>query len=195
MTVRQQWGVVLAVTLALAGGGFVVTRRLGDELFPISVGSVAPDFRARVIDTNPTTAPASSHEVPQRMRALSDYRGEVILLNLWATWCEPCRWEMPAIQRLHAAFADKGLKVVAVSIDEPGSVEAIREFVREHALTFEILHDPTGAVVRAYQTTGIPETFVIDRRGMIRKKDIGPRHWDSAPNRALVAQLLAEPAS
>jgi len=182
MTVKQQWGVVLGVVLLLGGGLLAATRYLGDEIFPVSVGSAAPAFAAQTLDA------------PGRTKTLADYKGQVVLLNVWATWCGPCRVEMPSMQALHEAYGPKGLKIVAVSIDDPGAEETIRAFAREYGLTFEILHDPSGAIQKSYQTTGVPETFVLGRDGVIRKKVIGAADWDSPPNRALVAQLLGVPA-
>ena len=179
MTARQQWGVVAAVVALLGVGLWVATRVLGDELFPVTIGSAAPAFTASVIDS-----------APPRERTLADYRGRTVLLNVWATWCLPCREEMPSMQALHDSFASDGLAVVAVSIDDPGSERAIREFAREYGLTFDILHDPEGDIRRSYQTTGVPETFLIDAGGRIVRKQIGAADWNSSHNRALVAGLL-----
>jgi peroxiredoxin len=181
VTTRQQWAVVLGIVAVLAGALVAATRLLGDELFPVGVGSPAPAFSARTL-----TAPAVT-------RTLDDYRGQVVLLNVWATWCGPCRVEMPSIERLHRAYAPQGLRVVAVSIDDPGMEERVRAFAGELGLTFEILHDPGRAIDRAYQVTGYPETFVIGSDGVIRKKVIGPDEWDSPANRRLVASLLGVP--
>lgn len=183
MTVRQQWAFVGLVVLVLGGGLFAATRVLDDELFPVTVGSKAPDFHAMTLDGVPAT------------KSIADYRGDVVLLNLWATWCVPCRTEMPSIQALHDRFGARGLKVVAVSIDNPGAGDAIRRFRDQYGLTFEILHDVSGDIKRDYQTTGVPETFVIGRDGVIRKKVIAAADWDSPPNRALFAQLLGVPES
>lgn len=178
MTLRQQWGAVLVVVIALAGALWAATSLLGDELFPVTVGSEAPPFTAYTIDAE------------REERSIGDYRGEVVLLNIWATWCAPCRTEMPAIQALHERFSERGLKVVAVSIDQPGAEDVIRDFAAELGLTFEILHEPSGDIQRRYQTVGVPETFVIGRDGVIRKKQIGHQDWDSDANRRLVASLL-----
>jgi peroxiredoxin len=183
MTVRQQWAFVGIVVLILGGGLLAATRYLGDELFPVTVGSKAPDFHANTIDGTPAA------------KTLADYKGEIVLLNVWATWCLPCRTEMPSIQALHDRFAARGLKVVAVSVDKPGFEDEIRTFRDQFGLTFEILHDATGNIQRDYQTTGVPETFIIGRDGMIRRKVIAADNWDSPANQALFAQLLGIPAS
>ena len=181
MSARAQWAIVGGIVLILAGALFAATRLMGDQLFPVEIGTKAPSFTAKTLGAGP------------RDKTIADYRGEVVLLNIWATWCAPCRVEMPAIQRLHEAYGPQGLKVVAVSIDDPGSEEAIVDFARGLGLTFEMLHDAPGAIQRQYQTTGVPETFIIGRDGVIRKKVIGAADWNSEGNRALVAQLLREP--
>jgi peroxiredoxin len=98
---------------------------------------------------------------------------------------------MPSIERLHQELGPEGLRVLAVSIDEAGP-GVVREFQRELSLTFTILHDPTRAIERTYQTTGVPETFVINRDGRIVKKVIGAAEWDSPVNRDLIRRLLAQ---
>lgn len=175
-----------AAVAGLAGvlvGGFVGVRALQSDLATIGVGSRAPDFAAATLDPEPRT------------KTLADYRGDVVLLNVWATWCGPCRVEMPSIQNLYADFAPRGFKVVAVSVDPAGTEDHIRAFADSLGLTFEILHDPAGDIQRAYRTTGVPETVVIGRDGTIRKRVGGAVHWDSQANRALVEQLLGVPAS
>ena len=183
MTIRQQWTFVGIVVLILGGGLLAATRYLGDEIFPVTVGSKAPDFRAVTVEGPPVT------------KTIEDYKGQVVLLNVWATWCLPCRTEMPSIQALHDRFGARGLKVVAVSIDNSGFADEIRKFRDQYGLTFEILHDASGNNKRDYHTTGVPETFVIGRDGVIRKKVIAAADWDSPANRALFAQLLGIPES
>lgn len=178
MTNRQQWGVVAGIVAFLALVLGAATTFLGDELFPVTVGADAPDFEARTLAE------------PPAVKTLADYRGEVVLLNIWATWCEPCRVEMPSMQALHDSLGRRGLRIVAVSVDEPGMEDAIRTFTREYGLTFEILHDPSKRIRRIYQTTGVPETFVIGRDGKIRKKVIAAADWNSPANHALLARLL-----
>ena len=183
MTAKQQWLVVLGVVVMLGGGAFAATYFLKDELTSVNVGSNAPGFSAKTLDATP------------KVKTLSDYRGDVVLLNLWATYCIPCRTEMPSIDSVYQDLGKKGLKVVAVSVDQEGFEQQIRDFKKEFNLSFEILYDDTGAIQTIYRTTGVPETFVIGRDGVIHKKWIGAEDWNSAGNRRLLEQLLAEPKS
>jgi cytochrome c biogenesis protein CcmG, thiol:disulfide interchange protein DsbE len=177
MTTRQQWMLVASIVTIIALGLVAATRLMRDQLFPVTIGSTAPNFRAKVLGAN-------------TYKTLDDYKGKVVLLNLWATWCEPCLREMPSIERLHQAYGDKGLSVVAVSVDAYANDDSVRAFARHLGVTFEILHDSTMRIAETYQATGYPETFVIDRERTVRKKWIGESDWSSPGNRALVAQLL-----
>jgi peroxiredoxin len=180
VTGRQQLGVVAIVLIAVAAIGFAITRVLGTELTPMGVGTRAPDFQAATLDT------------PAKQVSLADYKGRVVLINIWATWCQPCRVEIPSIERLYRAYGPRGLNVVAVSIDDPGSESAIRAFVHDMGMTFQVLHDPSGRIERAYQTTGYPETVIVGKDGVIRKKIAGAIDWNSEGNRRLIERLLAE---
>jgi cytochrome c biogenesis protein CcmG/thiol:disulfide interchange protein DsbE len=184
---RDQWGVIAGVVAVLALGLYITTVRLGAELFPLKVGSKAPDFAA-------VTLPDARVEATAVEKGIADYRGEIVLLNIWATWCKPCRVEMPSMQKLHERLGPKGLKVVAVSVDDPGMEAKIRAFAEEYKLTFEILHDEAAAIRRDYRTTGVPETFIIGRDGTIRRWLIGADDWASPANIAYLERLLAEPA-
>jgi cytochrome c biogenesis protein CcmG, thiol:disulfide interchange protein DsbE len=180
MTGRKQLAVVVAV-LALALVGFTVGRQLlRRELSPVGIGSRAPAFTAMTLDS------------PPRAKSLDAYRGQVVLINIWATWCLPCRVEMPSIEELHRTYAPRGLKVVAVSVDDPGSEAVIESFVSQYRLSFEILHDPDKKISDLYQTTGYPETVIIGRDGIIRRKVLGASDWNSSENRGLVERLLDE---
>jgi cytochrome c biogenesis protein CcmG/thiol:disulfide interchange protein DsbE len=181
MSNRRQWIVVVGVVLLLGAGAAAATRVLRSELAAVTIGSPAPAFRAVTVDSTP------------RARTLADYRGQVVLLNVWATWCEPCRVEMPSMEALHRDFAAKGLKVVAVSIDQIAGPPQIREFASELGLTFEIVHDSAQNIVRDYRVNGYPQSFVIGRDGTIRRKWIGAEDWNSPSNRALVTALLEPP--
>jgi cytochrome c biogenesis protein CcmG/thiol:disulfide interchange protein DsbE len=180
MTVRKQLAigcVVLALVAAIAYGA---TQYLRKELFPVELGTKAPDFKALTLDSIP------------REKRLADYRGQVLMINVWATWCLPCRVEMPSIEALNKAYASKGLKIVAVSIDDPGTDATIRAFVKQYGLTFEVLHDAQARISDSYDITGYPETFIVGRDGIIRKKLISASDWNSPDARALVERLLSE---
>jgi peroxiredoxin len=180
VTVRRQWAIIGGGAAALAVVLYLAIAQLGPALRPLRIGGRAPDFTAMTV----TAAPAP--------RSLADYRGQVVLLNIWATWCLPCRVEMPSMQRLEERLGPKGLRIVAVSVDLAGYEERIVEFGREFDLTFELLHDAPGAIQRDYQSTGVPETFVIDRAGRVRRRIIGADDWSSTANVAFLERLLAE---
>lgn len=182
MSSKAQWGIVGGIVAALGIALFLMSTQLRAELFPLRIGSEAPDFSAMPL--------AAGSEA----KGLDDYEGEVVLLNIWATWCAPCRKEMPSMQRLEEELGPRGLRIVAVSVDAPGMEEAIRTFTEEYGLSFEILHDAPGVIQRDYQTTGVPETFVIGRDGRIRRRIIGADDWSSTANVAFLARLLEEQA-
>lgn len=104
---------------------------------------------------------------------LHELRGEVVLLNIWATWCYPCRREMPALEELHREWRDLGLRVVAISIDAASASRDVRDFVEEYDLTFDVVHDGAQRVTRAFSTIGVPETFLIDADGRLVKRWMG----------------------
>lgn len=192
MSNRTQWTIIAAVVVALAAGLFIASNQLGAELFPLRIGSRAPDFNAVTLE--PINVEGASREAPGITKGIRDYRGDVVLLNVWATWCGPCRIEMPSMQRLTDQLGPKGLRVVAVSIDDPGMEDRIRAFAEEFSLTFEILYDPAGKIKQQYQTTGVPETFIIGKDGRIRRRIIGADDWSSQSNIAFIDRLLDEPA-
>src|SRR5207249_10574051 len=132
------------------------------------------------------------------VKNLAGYKGAPVLLNIWATYCEPCKEEMPSLERLYKEYGPKGLRIIAVSEDEATvRDDSILAFAKTYGMSFELWVDSTHALERLYQTTGYPETFVIGPEGTIRRKWIGPADWTSQGNRALVAQLLglAPPAA
>lgn len=182
MTTQRQWALLAMAVAVLVVSAVVATKLFTAPAAAVEVGSNAPGFIAKTLDPAP------------RMKSLSDYRGQVVVLNLWATYCIPCRTEMPSLEALFTSFMAQGLRVVAVSVDQGGFEQEIREFAREFKLSFEILYDDTGAIQSIYRTVGVPETFVIGRDGVIAKRSLGAEDWNSAPNRALIARLLAEPA-
>jgi thiol-disulfide isomerase/thioredoxin len=125
---------------------------------------------------------------PGRLR---DYRGRVVLLNFWATWCAPCREEMPALQALAQELGPRGLVVVGVNAREPR--QTVEAFIQAHRLSFPMLLDDDGRAGRAYQVFALPATFVVDRRGTLVGTVLGGRDWAGPDARAYLRQLLAAP--
>ena len=180
MTGRKQLAIGALVAGIVVVVAYGATHYLRHEFFPVEVGSKAPTFKALTLDSIP------------KEKTLADYRGQVVMLNVWATWCLPCRVEMPSIEELHKSYGPKGLKIVAISIDDPGTDAGIRAFAKQYGLTFEILHDPRGEITDLYDIDGYPETFIVGRDGVIRKKLMSANNWNSPEARSLVDRLLTE---
>jgi len=120
---------------------------------------------------------------------LSQLKGKVVLLNFWATWCPPCREEIPSMMKLNSAMAGKPFQMLAVSIDE-GGVPEIESFFKSSGLSLPAYTDPAGAAAKTYGVTGVPESFIIDRNGILVKKVIGPLAWDSPDTIAFLEGLM-----
>ena len=124
-------------------------------------------------------APAPAFVFPGldgRMVDLKAYRGKVVFLNIWATWCPPCRDEMPSMERLYRELKGEDFEILAVSVDTAGAA-AVAPFVKKYRLSFPALLDPRGTTQDLYGTTGVPESFIINREGVIEKIVIGPMDW------------------
>ena len=158
-----------------------------DRIQPVTAGTVAPEFEI--------------NDLGGGLARLSDHSGEVVLVNIWATWCLPCRIEMPSMERLYQEIGEDGFEIMSVSIDaalgqfdqagRPGG--DIEVFADSLGLTFPMLHDPSGGIERLYRTTGVPETFLIGRDGIIYKKVAGGTEWDAPQHKELIQRLLAAP--
>jgi len=183
MTVKQQWAIVIGAVVLLGAGSFAFQRAYGTKVEQVAIGAPAPPFTAYTVDGT------------RRAVGLTAYRGDVTILNVWATWCGPCKAEMPTLEHLYEMFKSNGLKVVAVSIDETASDDSVRTYARNMGLTFDILHDPQYRIEGAYQVVGYPSSYVIDRDGVIRKVWLGAADWTSPGNIALVRSLLGLPTS
>lgn len=122
---------------------------------------------------------------------LKDYKGKVVLLNFWATWCAPCREEMPAMQTLWERYREQGFVIVAVAADRAGRKPVV-SFVNKLALSYPILLDPEGDVRNRYEVVGLPMSYLIGRDGKISGRVIGVREWDSSEADAVVSALLAQ---
>ncbi len=123
-------------------------------------------------------------------RKLSSYKGHVVFLNFWATWCGPCRYEMPSMQRLYTEFKDDGLVIVAVDLQE--SKAQVKSFVEEYNLTFPVLLDKNGKVGAIYGARSIPTTFLLDRDGYIFARAIGAKEWDTPQMVRIFRKILGE---
>jgi peroxiredoxin len=148
------------------------------------------DLRDYTFRTAPP--PFSGRTLDARPLSITEYRGSVIILNFWATWCLECRPEMPGLERLQREFSSRGLAVIGVNAREDR--EAARRYATELGLTFPLVLDRNGAINTLYGVVGLPTTFVIGRDGRAIGFAVGPRQWESAPARALITALLAEPA-
>lgn len=141
------------------------------------VGAPAPDFT--LID------------LTGRQRALPDYHGKVVLLNFWATWCGPCRVEMPSMDILYQTLKPEGFEVLAISSDPEGSM-VTRPFAKSKGLTFPILHDPDYRVSGRYGVRTLPMSFLVNRRGTLTHRVFGARDWNAPEARTLIHGLLNE---
>ena len=120
--------------------------------------------------------------------SLQQYRGKVVFLNFWATWCIPCREEMPALERLHQAYQAQDLAIISIDLKE--SVDQVKAFFQKHGLSFPSLLDPNGVVFRDYLVAGMPTTYLIDRDGTILARGVGGRDWTRAEALQLIQELL-----
>lgn len=160
----------LLLLLMICAAGIIALLQVKESGFNLSdkplvgEGGAAPNFSLPGIDG--------------QMISLADYRGKVVLLNIWATWCPPCVEEMPSMEKLYQALKGEAFEILAVSLDESG-VTAVGPFMQRNKLNFTALTDTAGTLKNLYQTTGVPESFIIDKQGNIVEKIIGPRDWAS----------------
>ena len=122
--------------------------------------------------------------------ALADLRGEVILLNVWATWCVPCRQEAPELEALHQRYDDRGLRVVGVTVDNRGAEQQIRQFIERFGMTYDIWWDADGRVIDEFGAAGVPLTVLLDRDGRVAWRHLGAFTADNAALRAAVRSTL-----
>jgi len=164
--------VLAAVTVVLF---FVLSQK--QRFTPVVAGNKAPDFTLPDLKGNPVS--------------LNGFKGKVVFLNFWATWCKPCEEEMPSMQLLYNALKSQNqpFEIVAVSIDSEGP-EVVRKFIERYNITFTVLHDRNGRIKDTYKTTGVPETFIIDQSGIIAEKVWGPRDWRTRDSVKTIMDLL-----
>jgi len=172
-----QVGAVVRFALQARGSAWVITTIEPVEEHPPPRPAMfpAPDF------TLPTLSGA-----PIR---LSELRGKVVLLNFWATWCVPCRLEMPALETLYQRHKDAGLAVLTINL-ETLSTAGVEAFVQEVRVTFPVALDPSWSIARAYRVLGLPTTYLIDRAGNVVVREVGERDWLDEVSRVAVEGLL-----
>ncbi len=167
----KRWLCVLFLLTILASLG------CNKRELPAVEGNQAPDFTLLDLSGRPVQ--------------LSSLRGKVVLLNFWATWCPPCREEIPSLVQLNKAMQGKPFQMLAVSVDEGGK-DAVQAFFAKKGVTLPALLDGDGKVSRVYGTTGVPETFVIDAKGVIMKKVMGPLDWSSVEVVSYLQELIGK---
>jgi len=169
---KQRWLIVISILVVLGAGLWFAlpeapgTMREGDQITNLSL----PDLQGAM-----QTLP----------------KGEIILLNFWATWCPPCRKEIPSMVELHKKLSSQGLKIIAVSVDK--NRDDLETFVKEHQMPFMVLHDSDSVAARQYGVFRFPETFLIDRQGRVRHRLVGEVEWMTEPMIQVLTQMLEEP--
>jgi cytochrome c biogenesis protein CcmG/thiol:disulfide interchange protein DsbE len=165
---------VLIVLIALfIGGVLVMDRTAGNKI--ISSGDIAPTFRLQKMDDG--------------FVSLSDLRGKVVMVHFWATWCPPCVEEIPTLDKLYHSFIGKDFEILAVSVDE-GGAEVVAPFIQRNGLNIPVLLDPGHEVSSLYGTYKFPETYIVDRQGVVRYKAIGPLDWTDPSNIQILRNII-----
>jgi peroxiredoxin len=157
--------VVLIGTLVLFGLYSLIWKNDGpgpEKESVVKIGEKAPNFSLPVLGGDSVQ--------------LSDCRGRVVFLNIWASWCPPCREEMPSLEALYIRLKDRPFQMLAVSIDQGGE-EVVGPFMSRLGFSLPVLLDPKGITYKLYGLTGVPETFILDKNGVILQKIIGPQDW------------------
>jgi thiol-disulfide isomerase/thioredoxin len=176
LSARGRGFAVIGVAALLGAGAFALVR-YAPPPERAQVGQRTPDYRVVRSDGGDSIGLRTA------------YAGHVTLINIWATWCGPCREEMPSIERLYQAYRDRGFRVAAVSIDTDEAASVLA-FARGLGITFDILHDRSTDIQQVYQTVGVPESFLVDSRGRIVYIALGAETWDSPVNRQRIEHLL-----
>ncbi len=171
------WVVAVAAVAGIGVGAWAMTR-FAPAPDRAVMGQRPPDYRLQSLPSGDSIS----------LRAA--YKGHVTLINIWATWCGPCRREMPSIERLYTSYEGRGFRVAAVSVDE-GDSTGILAYTRQVGLTFDILHDQSGNIQQAFQTIGVPQSFLIGRDGRVAYTSLGADEWDSPEMHRRIEQLLA----
>jgi thiol-disulfide isomerase/thioredoxin len=160
---------------ALANNDRAELDRLFEEMFVLRTSQISSPLEFRLNDVN------------GRQVSISEFRGKIVFLNFWTTWCPPCRIEMPSMEKLHQKFKNKDFAMVTINLQE--SATQVKAFFKEYKLTFTALLDTSGEVGTSFRLYQIPTTFILDKKGRIIGKAVGPREWDSKDAFALFEHL------
>jgi peroxiredoxin len=166
---------ILVLVFVLAALVLLFSQRSGQRSRLPQTGDPAPEFQLTTLDG--------------RNVSLSGLRGKVVMVHFWATWCPPCVEELPTLDLLARSIAGSGFEVLAISVDE-GGPDAVREFMTKNKLSLPVLLDQDKAVAGRYGTFKFPETYIVDRQGIIRNKIIGAVDWGRPEAREIVEGLL-----
>jgi thiol-disulfide isomerase/thioredoxin len=175
--IRKALAALLFMAWVPAGAeGFVdVARAAGMEAYPVALK--APAFRLP--------------DLEGRKRGNADYRGRVVLLNFWGSWCPPCREEFPSLERLHGALGGRDFTVLAVAVAD--SEAGVTAFLAGRRPAFDVLLDDDRQAAAAFRAAGVPVTYLLDRQGRLLAGKTGPQHWDSPPMQRLIRQTIHPP--
>ncbi|NTW66539.1 MAG: TlpA family protein disulfide reductase [Nitrospirae bacterium] len=168
--------IIVIAVLAVVGVLFLFGQNGGQRVRIVQEGDRAPEFQLPSLDG--------------RTVNLSSYRGKVVMVHFWATWCPPCVEEIPTLERLYRSSFGKDLEILAVSVDE-GGAGAVGQFMQKNRFALPVLLNPDQSVSRSYGTLKFPETYLVDREGIVRRKIIGAADWMS-PAAQLVIQAMLE---
>lgn len=163
-----KWKVIIII-LVLIGPGSILSLYF---MFFENRPGPRMDFKSNGVAAQDFELPALNGDYIR----LSSYRGKVVFLNIWATWCPPCREEMPSMESLYRTLKGRNFEMLAVSIDREGG-KAVGPFVTKYRLTFPVLLDPDNKTYRLYGLTGVPETFIVDKNGAVLMKIVGSQDW------------------
>ncbi|MGO8819233.1 MAG: TlpA family protein disulfide reductase [Terriglobia bacterium] len=164
--------VKIAILVVILGGATFLALR-ERQARPLAIGDSALDF----------SVPA----VPSGVLDLKAYHGQIIVLNLWATWCPPCVEETPSLEEFAEKMRDQGVTVVSVSVDE--DLNALQDFIQKYHLSYPVGRDPDRALAARYGTVQFPETYIFDHRGLLAEKVVGPTDWADPRIQSFVLNL------
>jgi peroxiredoxin len=195
MMKKKIGAITLSLFAAVLIAYMVISCDKPESTLPIEENTNSPEIDRLLRDMGVTKVPHLAPPVDFNLLdlngnkiVLSGLKGKIVFLNFWATWCPPCREEMPSMQKLYTRFKDKDFAMLAVSVKEPAPV--VKKFFKDYSLTFTALLDSDGELMTSYGVRAIPATYILDRDGAIVGKAFGPRKWDSKKAMALFEHLI-----